>query len=497
MRFSRVSHREGTSICQKAGSGRGRALLRGCALLTVASLLGGCDVKSFFDPSELGRFDRHPLEMPILSSISSIEPGVDDPTNQFYNAGEVQPTDLEVIRRDYVIGRNDLVNISVTDLVGPGVETTKTTRVSESGNVSLPLIGQIKAIGLTEAQLEQAIVNGYRNANLIQNAQVSATVVEARARTFSILGSVNAPGQYAIPQSDFRVLDALVMSRDVGQSTHDLYIIRRVSEDPKPGESENAPSAPGSPSSPGGNPSDSLAPQSRANPLATNVALMDNAAPGGANDLAPAPVPPAGAAGAVGASAPAPAPVPAPAGNKAPAPAPAPSAQTSPQPFHFNAPLPPEKTRTIHVPLDALRNGDLRYNIVIRPHDLIIVPEPTVGFYYMSGHVARVGVYNLTGQQITMKEAVVSAGMLDGVAIPQRTDLIRRIGPNREVFARINLAKIWEGEQPDIFLKPYDIVHVGTNFIAPFIAAIRGGFRITYGFGFLYDRNYAPQQTVG
>ena len=32
---------------------------------------------------------------------------------------------------------------------------------------------------------------------------------------------------------------------------------------------------------------------------------------------------------------------------------------------------------------------------------------------------------------------------------------------------------------------------VGTNALAPFVAALRGAFRITYGFGFLYDRNFA------
>jgi hypothetical protein len=105
-------------------------------------------------------------------------------------------------------------------------------------------------------------------------------------------------------------------------------------------------------------------------------------------------------------------------------------------------------------------------------------------------------VYSLTGRQITLKQAVVSAGMLDGVAIPQRMDLIRRLGPDREVFARLNLDGIFAGTEPDIFLKPYDQVMVGTNFLAPFIAAIRGGFRITYGFGFLYDRNYAPAQPL-
>ena len=72
--------------------------------------------------------------------------------------------------------------------------------------------------------------------------------------------------------------------------------------------------------------------------------------------------------------------------------------------------------------------------------------------------------------------------------------MIRRLQGDREVFARVDLEKIFAGLEPDIYLKPDDQVLVGTNALAPFIAAVRGAFRITYGFGFLYDRNYAPAQ---
>jgi len=58
----------------------------------------------------------------------------------------------------------------------------------------------------------------------------------------------------------------------------------------------------------------------------------------------------------------------------------------------------------------------------------------------------------------------------------------------------VNLPKIFAGEQPDVFLRPYDTVNVGTNAVAPFLAAIRGAFRLTYGFGFIYDRNFSPDQ---
>ena len=166
---------------------------------------------------------------------------------------------------------------------------------------------------------------------------------------------------------------------------------------------------------------------------------------------------------------------------------PAPAAK----PFQFDEPASQESTRTIRIPLDALRRGDLRYNIPLRARDLLIVPVPEAGEYYMGGHVQRPGAFTLTGRQITLKEAVVSAGMLDAVAIPQRTDIIRRIKPDHEIFVRVDLAEIFAGNQPDVYLKPYDQVMVGTNALAPFIAAARGAFRITYGFGFLYDRNFS------
>jgi hypothetical protein len=180
-------------------------------------------------------------------------------------------------------------------------------------------------------------------------------------------------------------------------------------------------------------------------------------------------------------------------------PTPAPSGNadtTSSGGFAFNAPKPDSDTRIIRVPLERLQRGVLQYNVIIRPNDTIIVPSPRVGEYYMGGHVQRSGVYSLTGRQITLKQAIISAGMLDPLAWPDRTEVIRRVGKDREMFVRVNLPKIFAGEQPDIYLRPYDTVTVGTNALAPFLAAIRGSFRFTYGFGFIYDRNYAPQQSL-
>lgn len=160
--------------------------------------------------------------------------------------------------------------------------------------------------------------------------------------------------------------------------------------------------------------------------------------------------------------------------------------------FQFDEPAEPSDVTIVKVPLPALRRGELKYNVVIRPGDYIWVPQPPIGEYYMGGHCARPGVYSLTARKITLKEAFISAGMMDQVAIPSHTQIIRRIPGetnDHEIFAQVDISKVFEGTEPDIYLRPDDQILVGTNIVAPFLAAVRNGFRITYGFGFLYDRN--------
>src|SRR4051812_33463501 len=207
------------------------AKLASVAACVIAGLMaGGCEHsgdlrKGWFNPGEVGRFKKEPLLLPIVSTLDT---GIEEPNDEFAQATDVRPEDLQPTATDYVVGRNDMVTISITDLVGPGVETVKTARVSESGNISLPLIGQVKSEGVTEAQLETEIARAYKEQGLMQNAQVSVTVAEARARTFSIIGSVSRAGQYQIVQADFRVLDALVIAGDINsQGIDNLYVIRR------------------------------------------------------------------------------------------------------------------------------------------------------------------------------------------------------------------------------------------------------------------------------
>jgi protein involved in polysaccharide export with SLBB domain len=151
--------------------------------------------------------------------------------------------------------------------------------------------------------------------------------------------------------------------------------------------------------------------------------------------------------------------------------------------------------RVIKIPIQALREGNSRYNIVVRPGDVINVPSVEVGEFYLMGHVNRAGVYTLTGRKVTLKQAIAAAGNLDGLAIPRRAEIIRRVGANQEVTVQVNLQAIFDGEQPDLFLKPNDILNVGTDIVAPFLAVTRNAYRASYGWGYVYDKNLSGDVT--
>jgi beta-lactamase regulating signal transducer with metallopeptidase domain/protein involved in polysaccharide export with SLBB domain len=127
-------------------------------------------------------------------------------------SNSILPEDLVAEPHDYQIGGNDLVAVSINDLVGPGVETVKSVRVGEkSGEISLPLVGNVHVAGLTAPQAERAIAKAYEDGQLLKQAQASVSIIEQRGNTFSIFGSTGRSGEFAIAKADFRVLDALVL----------------------------------------------------------------------------------------------------------------------------------------------------------------------------------------------------------------------------------------------------------------------------------------------
>ena len=439
-------------------------------LTLTAGVFVGCETKSFIDPTELVDPDTanqlsadgtaQPRIQPILSELDL---GVTRDEVAFSSARDVQARDLEVDIQDYLISATDLLRVTIQDFPAPGQPFTDGFKVSETGLITLPDVGQVRVAGLTESEATAAIERAYRDAGILVNPQVSVLVVEAYGRVFSVLGAIAQPGRYTLLKSDFRMLDALSLARGGGDfrtTSEYAYVVRSTAPRQRPPVPPQQPQQP--PQNGGTDPlapgSDPLAPRSSADQPVEQVGEPTEES---LATYALAQGQPQGGQG-----------------------------------FQFQAPQATGDREIIRVPLKELLSGALQYHIIIKPEDTIIVPDPVTGEYYVGGHVVTPGAFAiLPGRQLTVKQAIITSRMLDPVAVPQRTQLIRRVG-DQDVFVRINLAKIFVGQEPDIYLEPNDTILVGTNFFAPFIASIRNGFRVTYGFGFLYDRNFAVDRNV-
>jgi hypothetical protein len=184
------------------------------------------------------------------------------------------------------------------------------------------------------------------------------------------------------------------------------------------------------------------------------------------------------------------------------------------RPDELKGPLPPDRetaegygleqigtagaqVRIIKIPVDKLLGGDPRYNIVLRPGDSISVPTDIVGEFWVTGNVRGSGPVNLTGRPMTLKMAIATAGGLTALAWPKKVEVTRRVGENKEVTVMVDLDKIAKGLQPDFFIKPYDLINVGTHGTARYLAVLRNAFGASYGFSFSYGRNFASPDFLG
>lgn len=91
---------------------------------------------------------------------------------------------------DYRLGPGDAVRI-----ITFGEETlTGEFRVGDSGTLALPLVGSVRALGATPAELEARVSAALKRSNMLRNPSVAVEVIAYRP--IYVLGEVNRPGQY-------------------------------------------------------------------------------------------------------------------------------------------------------------------------------------------------------------------------------------------------------------------------------------------------------------
>jgi polysaccharide biosynthesis/export protein len=117
----------------------------------------------------------------------------------------VVPTAPVVVGSDYVIGAEDMLQISVWK----NDALSRQLPVRPDGKISMPLLHDIQAAGLTPMQLRDKIATAL--VAFMPSPEVSVTVLEVLSYRVSVLGEVQKPGVLQL-KAPTTVLEALALA---------------------------------------------------------------------------------------------------------------------------------------------------------------------------------------------------------------------------------------------------------------------------------------------
>lgn len=125
----------------------------------------------------------------------------------------------------YKIGPQDVLDISVFKVP----ELSKSLQVADSGNVNLPLVGEVPAAGRTPEELEADLTNKL-GSKYLQSPQVTVYVKEYNSQRITVEGAVKKPGVYAF-RGKGSLLQYLAMAEGLDSLSSDstVIIFRQIS----------------------------------------------------------------------------------------------------------------------------------------------------------------------------------------------------------------------------------------------------------------------------
>jgi polysaccharide biosynthesis/export protein len=131
------------------------------------------------------------------------------------------------------IGPDDMLEITVFE----APELNHTLRVSANGEISLQLLGEVKAGGLTPRQLELVLQELLRR-TYMNDPHVGVFVRELQSHPVSVVGAVKRPGVFQI-RGTRTVLELLSMAEGLADDAGDTVLVMRGASFPGASSREN------------------------------------------------------------------------------------------------------------------------------------------------------------------------------------------------------------------------------------------------------------------
>jgi protein involved in polysaccharide export with SLBB domain len=363
----------------------------------VAIALTSCSSGTQPESAESAAPDSAPA--PGLASDTKVPSAANSETNQARLKALWEKRSVALESLDYPIGPGDVIEITV-----PGVDDLKErmVRVGGDGKISLPLIGDVQAGGLTEPQLSDQLKAAL--GKYMYSPQVDVFIKEYRSRQVAVVGAVRTPGLITLTGSDVSILDAITQAGGLtAEAADEIVILPEV----KGGQRQLARVAASLTEAQEPHPKVGEADQSQ---------IPQNAQPEhpeqGKTELTMA----------------------------------------SLERNISNGPA-------VVIPLkSSALNGSARYlNMPVRPGDVLIVPGG--GNVMVTGWVYHPGFFQV-GSGLTVLGAVGSAGGAMYAGAPSSATLIRSDASGNKISIPVDLDKIATGADPDIPVRANDVIDV-------------------------------------
>jgi len=305
---------------------------------------------------------------------------------------------------DYRIGPQDLLDINIFE----APELNRTVRVSENGEVSLPLLGGIHVVRLTARELENTLAAKLQE--FLKDPHVSVMVTAIESHPVSVIGEVNKPGVFQVRGSK-TLLEMLSMAQGLAPDAGDEVLVMRNAGYNR-GQDSSAQTTQEGSGETGSKDTDGIKSGTGPGDSGKNGALKNNATASiaGTND-----------AGTV----------------------------------HG------QQGETLAINLRHLLNSrDPGLNVPIYAGDIVKVTR--AGIVYVVGAVKKPGGFTVKGnEQMSLLKAIALAEGLSSTSSKGHTRIIRTDeGSGKRSEIPVQLGKILDGKAPDMNLQAADIVFV-------------------------------------
>lgn len=174
----------------------------------------------------------------LLGAGCARRPGIPDPADAKVDANpEVAGLNRDIAlaagrsrtQADYKIGPDDLLEVTLFDIESKNGEPRQVaTRVSQTGAITLPLVGPVSVGSLTAVDAETALKARYHR--YIHDPQVTVFIKEYRSYRVSVVGYVEKPGVYEVA-GQRSLLEVLAMAGGLNDKAGKTLQISRGGED--------------------------------------------------------------------------------------------------------------------------------------------------------------------------------------------------------------------------------------------------------------------------